>query len=181
MSVQAEISQLLARSAAPAQHGLIREYPLIAKVFHWVTVALVFAMVAVGVSATQFNDGPVADILFALHKLTGVATLAIVVLRIGFRLARGAPRPRGQSVTRPLLHWTLYGIILLVPLLGWAGVSAGNDRELFFGFSLLPILPEGDYGSLLLHVHAYLAFTLLALVALHIGLAMQDYLVDERH
>jgi hypothetical protein len=43
--------------------------------------------------------------------------------------------------------------------------------------SLLP--PSAGYGDLLLRLHAYIAFTLLALVALHIGAAMHDYLTGD--
>jgi cytochrome b561 len=152
-----------------------------AKVFHWLTVALVFFMVASGVTATQLGEGPVADFLFKLHKLTGAVTLAIVLLRLIYRLARSLPPPQNRSWSRPVLHWTLYGIVILVPLLGWAGVSDYNKREVLFGYSLPSIFPEGaGYGTNMLYLHAYVAFVLLALVALHIGAAMHDYMTGER-
>jgi cytochrome b561 len=70
---------------------------------------------------------------------------------------------------------------MLVPLLGWAGISDFGAREIFPGYSLPAIWPEGaGYDELLLRWHAYFAFGLLALVALHIGIAMQDYMTDER-
>jgi 4-hydroxybenzoate polyprenyltransferase len=46
---------------------------------------------------------------------------------------------------------------------------------------LPPIWPEGaGYDMLLLQYHAYFAFALLGLVALHIGIAMQDYMTDRQ-
>jgi cytochrome b561 len=43
------------------------------------------------------------------------------------------------------------------------------------------IWPEGSpYADLLLQVHAYLAFGLLALVALHVGIAIQDHMLRAR-
>ena len=36
------------------------------------------------------------------------------------------------------------------------------------------------YDELLLQWHAYFAFVLLAFVALHIGVAIQDYMTDKR-
>jgi cytochrome b561 len=68
-----------------------------------------------------------------------------------------------------------------VPLLGWAGISDFGAREIFPGYSLPPIWPEGTgYDMLLLQFHAYFAFGLLALVALHIGIAMEDYMTGVR-
>lgn len=65
-----------------------------------------------------------------------------------------------------------------MPLLGWAGISAFDSREIFFGYSLPAIWPAGShYADLLLELHAYLAFSMLALVALHIGNALHDYMM----
>ena len=67
-----------------------------------------------------------------------------------------------------------------VPLLGWAGISDFGAREIFLGYSLPAIWPEGaGYDALLLEWHAYFAFGLLALVALHIGVAIHDYMTNE--
>src|SRR5690606_11362523 len=64
----------------------IRTYRLPAKVFHWVTAALVLFMVTTGVTMKQLGSGPVADSLFAIHKTTGVLVLAVVLLRLLYRI-----------------------------------------------------------------------------------------------
>ena len=82
-----------------------------------------------------------------------------------------------------MIHWILYGAIILMPLLGWTGISDYGrqsvlGRELFFGYSLPPIWPEGaGYYNILLEAHGYLAFAMLALVAIHIGMAIQDHVM----
>jgi cytochrome b561 len=167
--------------AASAPSYAIREYRMPAKVMHWVTAVLVICMFSSGVIATQLGGGAMADTLFSLHKLTGALTLILIVFRLIYRLVRALPESQNAPRHRPLLHWSLYGIALLVPLLGWAGISDFGSRELFPGFSLPPIWPEGlGYDTVLLQFHGYMAFGLLALVALHIGIAMQDYLTDVR-
>ena len=164
--------------AAPVPAIAIGEYRMPAKVFHWLTVLLIMFMVASGVTAKQLGEGDVSNLLFSLHKLTGALTLAIIVLRLGYRLFRSLPRHSDQPRSRPFLHWTLYVVVCVVPLLGWAGVSDFGAREIFPGYSLPPIWPEGaGYDMLLLEWHAYFAFGLLALVALHIGVAIQDYMI----
>jgi cytochrome b561 len=165
----------------PALQATVGEYRMPAKVFHWLTVALVMFMVASGVIAKQLGEGDLSNLLFSLHKLAGALTLAIIVLRIGYRLLRSLPRHGDQPRSRPALHWMLYGVIVLVPLLGWAGISDFGAREIFPGYSLPPIWPEGaGYDAILLQFHAYFAFGLLALVALHIGVAIQDYMTGVR-
>ncbi len=173
-----------ARDSAPAMPALqanVGEYRVAAKVFHWVTVALIMFMIASGVTAKQLGEGDLSNLLFSLHKLTGALTLSFILLRLGYRIFRALPRHSGQPRSRPVLHWTLYGVVVLVPLLGWAGISDFGAREIFPGITLPPIWPEGaGYDMILLQWHAYFAFGLLALVALHIGLAIQDYMTGAR-
>ena len=164
-----------------ARSYAIREYRITAKVLHWLTAVLVLCMFSSGVIAKQLGDGAVANLLMSLHKLTGALTLTIVVLRVLYRIARTVPDWRLQPHRRSILHWILYGVVMLVPLLGWAGISDFGAREIFPGYSLPAIWPEGaGYDELLLQWHAYFAFGLLALVALHIAMAVQDYMTDER-
>ena len=182
MKSTAMIEEALPLAVERAGQGTaIREYTMPAKVFHWVTVGLVFFMVASGVTATQLGEGALYDGLINLHRLTGVTTLGLVLVRLGYRLTQAMPRPQLQPWSRPVLHGTLYGIVVLVPLLGWAGASDFQHTEIPFGLALPPIFPASTgYGELLLGLHAYVAFTLLALVALHIGAAMHDYMISER-
>jgi cytochrome b561 len=142
---------------------------------------LVVFMVCSGVFAKQLGDEPLAGLLFSLHKLTGVLTLLTIVLRVGYRFCRTNRDLRQHPHRRSVLHWVLYGVVILVPLLGWAGVSDFGAREIFSGITLPPIWPEGaGYDDILLRGHAYVAFGLLALVALHIGVAIQDYMTGDR-
>ena len=160
---------------------VIRQYRMPAMVMHWVTAVLVLCMFASGVIAKQLSGGAIADTLMSLHKLTGVTILVLVVTRVVYRLTRPLPEWKLQAHRRPALHWTLYAMAVVVPLLGWAGISDFGSRELFPGYSLPAIWPEGaGYDGPLLQFHAYLAFSLIALVALHIGIAIQDYMTDRR-
>jgi cytochrome b561 len=180
-SVAGAPDDLAPRASASGRVFTIHQYRMPAKVFHWITAVLVFLMVASGVIAKQLGDGAVSNMLFSLHKMTGAFTLAVVLLRLVYRLVRTVPDFRQHHQRRPVLHWTLYGVVLLVPLLGWAGISDFGAREIFPGYSLPPIWPEGaGYDEVLLKLHAYFAFGLLALVALHIGVAIQDYMTGER-
>jgi hypothetical protein len=75
----------------------------------------------------------------------------------------------------------LYAVVLVVPLLGWAGISDFGAREIALGIVLPAIWPQGaSYDEPLLGTQAYAAFVLLALVVLHIGLAVPDSLTAKQ-
>jgi cytochrome b561 len=159
----------------------LTEYRMPAKVFHWLTAGLIVLMVSSGVIAKQMDGGPIGDRLMELHKTVGILTLVIVLMRLLYRLSSRDRARSGQSDPRPFVHWTLYGLIVIMPLLGWAGASDFAARDVLFGYSLPAIWPhQSGYGDLILQMHAYIAFGLLALVALHIGIAMQDYMTRKR-
>ena len=77
------------------------------------------------------------------------------------------------------LYATLYFLLLIVPLLGWAAASARGWRvTLFPGLALPALLPRGSKSGFLAgDVHSFLAYTLLAIVGLHIAAALYHRLV----
>lgn len=151
--------------------------PAIAQILHWLTAALVLALFASGVMMKQIGEGRAADTLYLCHKTAGALLLGLVLIRIAYRLfAQLTARWHNGVASRPV-HALLYLSLLVVPLLGWAGVSAFGARQLLFGFSLPAIWPEQmGHTDLLLTSHAWLAFGLIALVVIHIGVALGDYL-----
>jgi cytochrome b561 len=90
-------------------------------------------------------------------------------------------RSRGRWVAQTghrRLHGVLYAAVIAAPLLGWAGVSDFGARSLLFGLELPAIWPEGaGYSNALLTAHAWFAFGLIALVFLHIGMALEDFIM----
>ena len=169
-------------TATDAAHDApMRTYRMPAMIMHWLTAVLVFCMIASGVIAKQLGEGDLANTLMNLHKLTGAATLILIVLRVVYRAFSSAPEYGARVQRRPALHWGLYAVVIFVPLLGWAGISDFGAREVAFGIVLPPIWPEGaGYDEILLRIHAYAAFALLALVALHVGIAIQDTMTAGR-
>ncbi len=158
--------------------GSILVHLPVAKIFHWTTTVLVLAMFVSGIVMTQLGGGWFGDLLFAAHKLFGVCVLLLVVSRLAYRFVsrlRGLWQPQ---IGNRLIHRMLYGACILVPLLGWAGISDFGARGTLFGLTLPSIWPEGaGYSGALLSAHTWLAFGLIAAVVLHIGMALQDYVL----
>lgn len=160
----------------------VRPYRLPAKILHWTTTVLILFMVASGVSMKQLNGGDVSDFLYEMHKLSGVTVLSLVLLRVCYRVLSPDPSWRPDVHRRPWIHWLLYALVILVPLVGWAGISDFGSRNILWGaYSLPAIWPEGaGYADMLFEAHAYLAFGMLVVVAIHVGMAMQDHMMRSR-
>lgn len=158
-------------------------YSGVARTFHWVTVLAVFTMLPLGLAMTyrgktlSIFDGT-TDALYSAHKLLGFLLLWLTAGRLIYRLLHGAPSDEPsltwwQRAGSHLVHWLLYGLLLVVPLLGWLGVSLFPARTVF-GLFDLPALTGPDQGAAnrVLGIHGKLALTLGAIVALHILAAL---------
>jgi cytochrome b561 len=151
-----------------------RALPL-AAAMHWISAFAVLVLFVFGVLMTQIGRGPVANWLYSAHKTLGAFVIVLLGARLLYRCVESAAGRwrggRGRAV-----HWLIYGVALSVGLLGWAAVSDFGARGVFFGLSLPSIWPEGAGHSVYFFpAHAWLAFLLMALVVVHIGVAVNDY------
>jgi cytochrome b561 len=163
--------------AALPEGPALRNFPAVSKVFHWLTAGLVLAMFATGVLMKQIGDGPAADALYTFHKTSGVSLLTIVLVRLGFRVLMQLTGRWRRGAGSHAIHGVLYAGLMLVPLLGWAGVSDFGARGIYLGLSLPEIWPEGaGHAGWLFTGHAILAFSLIGLVAVHVGVAVGDFI-----
>jgi cytochrome b561 len=171
------ISQPTRRQAASG----VASYVPLAKWLHWTIAVLVLAMFASGILMKQIGSGAFADFLFSSHKVFGVVALALMVLRLAYRLFARASGIWAKASGAHPVHQSIYGLAILVPLLGWAGISDYGARTVFFGLTLPRIWPEGaGQAELFFTSHAWLAFALVAAIFLHIGVAMQDHIMRGR-
>jgi cytochrome b561 len=150
----------------------------IALIFHWTTALLILTMFASGIVMTQLSGGQVSDFLYTAHKSTGFLVLVLVSLRLAYRIQarlRGAWLPQ---IGNHHAHRLMYAMLVAIPMLGWLAVSDYGARGVWFGWKLPEILPKGSgYADWLFSAHAWLAFGLIALVLIHIGIALQDYIM----
>jgi cytochrome b561 len=122
--------------------------------------------------------------LLSTHKTLGIAILLLAVIRLGVRLRYGAPAlpadlPEPMRLAAHLSHYVLYALMIAMPLIGWAMMSAAAyPIVLYGGLRLPPILPASTgLHTLLWGAHYYLAFTFFALVLLHIAAALLHLLI----
>ena len=154
-----------------------RHFNRLARVLHWAMAAAIFAMLFIGVSMTTSLTWRPA--LLDLHQPLGLAILLLAVVRLANRLRYGAPplpaeTPRWQALAALGSHWMLYGLMFLIPLLGWGMRSAGGwPVRMIEGWNVPPIAPvDPTLYALLRDAHGILAWLLFAVVIGHLSGAL---------
>jgi cytochrome b561 len=168
-------STSLLNQEAPTNRRSLQALPW-AKFLHWVTAIMFILMFASGVIMTQIGGGAIADAIFAAHKLFGAVTLFLFAGRLFYRLTMQMLGRWNKNTGSRGIHYLLYGVGLLVPLVGWAAISDYGARATLAGITLPKIWPEGaGYSDLLFSLHVWVAFIFVAIIITHISYALNDY------
>lgn len=154
-----------------------RHFNLLARLLHWTMAAAILAMLFVG--AAMVVSLRYRDQLLALHRPLGIAILLLASVRLINRLTRPTPAlpadlPPIHQFAAHASHWLLYGLMLAMPLIGWAMLSAGGyPIPLAGGVHLPAILPHSPavYGWLR-PLHGVLAYVLFLTILVHLGAAL---------
>ena len=153
------------------------------RALHWLMAACILTMFFIGVGmvstiATKYLP------LIAIHKTLGVIILVLALIRLGVRLRYGAPPlpadlPEPMKLAAHLSHYVLYGLMIAMPILGWAMLCAANYPVVLFGGIHLPAItpPSAGLHTWLWDAHFYLAFVFFAVVLLHLAAALFHALV----
>lgn len=149
---------------------------------HWAIALLMVAIATIGVLMVEMPNTPRKIEIYAIHKSLGLTILALVVLRLAWRLHVGRPAPlartsRWQPRIATLTHGALYLLLLAMPVSGWLFNSAAGYRLQWFGLFNLPALAGEDRGLRELAGSAHEAgfWLLLTLVIVHAGAAFYHH------
>src|ERR1700733_15435444 len=149
-------------------------YTLTAQALHWLTVLLILMILPVAWVMVSLPEGAEQTRMLVFHRSIGVTILALVVLRLAWRLAHPPPplpsdTPRVMELISQITHWLLYALLLLLPVTGYLQ-SAGGRPVSYFGLLNLPGLPQdkalGDAAKVL---HLLGQWGVYTLVGLHVG------------
>lgn len=153
-------------------------YGVVARIFHWGTVLMVLVMIPVGLIMTQDVPRYIQDPLFVLHKGLGLAVLAVVLLRIVWRIANPPPPlprslPAGQRRAAEAVHVALYALLIAMPVSGYIRVTAGGfPIEALNALGVPPLLAKNEALAKAAETfHSLAAFALMALILLHVAAA----------
>jgi cytochrome b561 len=169
---------------------ILRRFTPLQRTLHWVMAVCILAMLFIGVGMVSTVARDYLT-LVNIHKPLGVLILILALIRLVVRLVYGAPPlpldlPEPMKLAAYLSHYALYALMIAMPLIGWAMLSAAEYPVVIWpGIWLPQILPlDPSLHTLLWNAHFYLAFLFFALILMHLaavlfhGLIRRDGVFD---
>jgi cytochrome b561 len=158
------------------------QFAAFSRLLHWVMAAMVLTMLFVGVAmVVSVQD---YHLLVSIHRPLGIAILALVVVRFVNRLLNRPPplpatMPRIERIAATASECTMYGLMFLLPLVGWAMLSAARYPIVLWGWVHLPfILPHNvKLYATLRESHTILAYLFFLTFIAHFGAVLLHTLV----
>lgn len=161
-----------------------RYHPL-SKLLHWLMAVLILVAFGIGLAMADAPLSPKVLAQFSYHKWIGITVLALVALRLLWRLLKGVPAMPDsmkpwEKLAAHLGHLGLYLLMIGVPLVGWLMSSAKGVPVVYFKLVRLPDLigPDKALGEQLAEVHETLAWLMVALIVVHVLAALKHHFVN---
>jgi cytochrome b561 len=166
-----------------------RRYAGVSIALHWIIAALVALQLGLGwyMNEVAPDHSPQQDQIQDIHVEFGLLLLILVVARILGRFIWRAPRMEAglapwERVLAQSVHYLLYALILVLPLFGWALLTARHEKIEFFGIPW-PAMPgflavagshAKAWGHTLKSLHIYwLIWAILIALFFHVGGALK--------
>jgi len=160
-----------------------RTYDTVARTLHWLMFALIAAQFAIAWTMPEIEPDTPQEGLVDWHLSVGAAILSVAVLRLMWRVIRPTPlmaamKPWERRLARAT-HDTLYLLLIVLPLLGWAAAGFFGYTVRLFGVLTLPALAAKGthWAEVAGDIHAVLTNVLLAVVGLHVAGALYHYFI----
>ncbi len=169
--------------------ALSTRYTPTAITLHWLLALAMFGSFGLGWYMSGLPFSPLQLKLYNWHKWAGITILALSVVRLLWRLTHRPPplpmhtlaaMPGWQRRAHNATHLLMYVLFFAVPLAGWTYSSMAGFPIVWFGVLPLPdlVAVDKEFAKVIKPVHAVLAYTLLALVLLHIAAALKHQWID---
>jgi cytochrome b561 len=161
-------------------------YGVIAVALHWLMAVLLVVLLAMGLYMVRLPDIGFDKLkinLIVYHKELGILALLLMLFRWMWRLVNHLPRlvdgPVWQMIAARFVHLCFYALMVALPVTGWLMSSAAGFPVPFFGLFYLPdFIRENDaLFQFFIAVHKWLAYALIAYIAVHMGAALWHHFV----
>jgi len=160
-------------------------YGLVPQVLHWLTVGLVLAAWILGSLDDELPKGAARGIGLLVHESAGLAILAILVLRLLWRIADPPPPPEptvlGEWLDRAgrLAHYALYALLIAAPVAGIVLQFARGEPLQLFGLAEItsPWSANRAFARTVKEVHEVLANGLVIFAGFHAAAALVHHWV----
>jgi cytochrome b561 len=151
-----------------------RQFAALSRLLHWTMAAMVLTMLCIGVAMVA----SLADyhVLVSIHRPLGIAILILVVVRFVNRQFTSLPpfpatMSPAERLAARLSELTMYGLMFVLPLVGWGMLSAARYPIVLYGSLHLPfILPHNAMlYAVLRRAHTILAYLFFLTILAHFG------------
>ncbi len=156
------------------------------RVIHLISALLIFILIPLGIYMKGVDDLQTLITLYDLHKSLGASLLGIIIIRIYLKAttAKSESSIKHSKLVRNvsrLTHWSLYLLLLIMPMSGWLMSNAAGFAVSFFGLFNFPDLIDKSDESLVFYqqIHFYAATALLGLISLHAAGALKHHFIDQ--
>ena len=175
-------------TALPATHAReghlvlsVERYPGTSRILHWLIAVLVLATWPLGV-VIKFVKNEVSLDFYMVHESLGFLVFWLMLLRVGNKLIARAPPAEGPAMERfaaASVHGLLYVFLILMPVSGFLATNAHGFPLVWAGLVPVwsPIGKMPDIAWTLSALHAFSAWTLFALFALHLGAVLLHHVI----
>jgi len=158
------------------------QYGTIAKIFHWLIVALLLVQYLIGWLMPDIHRGPPGSPMI-FHISFGIVILTLILLRFAWRLthpvASESSLPPWQRLSSEAVHWLLYAAVLATTVTGWAFASFRGWSVSLFYLVPLPMLSAENAaaGKAIDGWHQAAQWALLVLIGIHVAAALAHLFV----
>ena len=153
---------------------------------HWLIGLGMIGMLALGLYMVDMPFSPGKLQIYSWHKWAGMTLLVLSTIRLAWRLSHPSPKlPDSMGALSRLVahagHWTLYILMITIPLSGWLMSSAQGFPVVWFGVLPLPnlVAKNVELGNLLQNAHVILNYALIVVLIGHISAALLHHFIKK--
>lgn len=160
-----------------ATQGEPLRYDDVTIALHWATALLVLTQFALA-ELWPFFPRPERHLMVIAHMSFGIVLGVMVASRVTWRLASGrrvqTVFANWMDVSAKIVHWMLYGLLLVQAVLGFLMRWSGDEAMSFFGLQIPP--PFAPWSKAAQHLtgetHEKIGWAIIILAAGHVGAAI---------
>ena len=160
-------------------------YGLVHWALHWISAALIFWLLWLGLTMVELPLSPQKFLDYALHKSLGLTVLVLVLARLAWRWLNGVPAlpdrmDRFERLVATVVQHGMYVLLMVIPLSGWLYSGATASPANWFGFFTVPDLIGANEtaGKVLRAIHEIAGKLLMLCLVLHVLGALKHHFVS---
>lgn len=152
----------------------------LARLLHWGLAILIIGLFAYGLWMKELPRD-MRGYHYTIHASFGISLLALMVLRVVWRVLNPTPRPPAGSqkweiAAAHLGHFGLYLTVFGAAIAGWFLAGSGKATLNYYLFGIVPMPnmlgTNSPYHGFLEEAHELFAYAVIALVVVHVAAAI---------